>query len=47
VHVIESLADLPELLVTEYRTPDLSTPAPPISAPGGPWSNISFRHYGR
>ncbi|HEV7652543.1 MAG TPA: HAD family hydrolase [Actinophytocola sp.] len=47
VHVIESLADLPELLVTEYRTPELSTPAPPISASAGPWSNISSRHYGR
>ena len=47
VRVIESLADLPELLVTEYRTPDLSTPAPPISASGGPWSNISSQHYGR
>jgi putative hydrolase of the HAD superfamily len=47
VRVIESLADLPELLVTEYRTPDLSTPAHPISAPAAPWSNISSRHYGR
>ena len=50
VHTIETLADLPELLVTEYRTPDLSseygTPAP-ISGEAGLWSNISSRHYGR
>lgn len=44
VHVIESLADLPELLVTEYRTPDLSTAPAPISDAGGLWSNISSRH---
>lgn len=44
VHVIESLADLPELLVTEYRTPDLSAGPAPISGAGGLWSNISSRH---
>lgn len=47
VHVIESLADLPELLVTEYRTPDLSPGPAPISAVDGLWSNISSRHYGQ
>lgn len=52
VHTIETLADLPELLVTEYRTPDLSgdyaTPASrdgrPISGVDDLWSNISSRH---
>jgi putative hydrolase of the HAD superfamily len=44
VHVIESLADLPELLVTEYRTPDLSGGPAPISGVDGLWSNISSRH---
>ena len=44
VHVIESLADLPELLVTEYRTPDLSAGPAPISGVDGLWSNISSRH---
>jgi putative hydrolase of the HAD superfamily len=47
VHVIESLADLPGLLVTEYRTPDLSAGPAPISGSAGPWSNISSRRYGR
>ncbi|MGH3756228.1 HAD family hydrolase [Actinophytocola sp.] len=47
VHVIESLADLPELLVTEYRTPDLSAAPAPISGAAGLWANISSRHYGR
>jgi putative hydrolase of the HAD superfamily len=47
VHVIETLADLPELLVTEYRTPDLSGGPAPISGAGRPWSNISSRHYGQ
>ena len=44
VHVIESLDDLPELLVTEYRTPDLSAGPAPISGVDGLWSNISSRH---
>jgi putative hydrolase of the HAD superfamily len=47
VHVIESLADLPELLVTEYRTPDLSPGAPPISDVDPLWASISSRHYGQ
>ncbi len=47
VHVIESLADLPELLVTEYRTPDLSTASAPVSGAGLLWSNITSRHYGQ
>jgi putative hydrolase of the HAD superfamily len=47
VHVIDTLADLPELLVTEYRTPDLSSGPAPISGVGGSWSNISSRHYGQ
>jgi putative hydrolase of the HAD superfamily len=47
VHVIDTLANLPELLVTEYRTPDLSPGPAPISAAGGPWSNISSRHFGQ
>jgi putative hydrolase of the HAD superfamily len=47
VHVIESLADLPELLVTEYRTPDLSGGPAPISDSAGAWSNISSRRYGQ
>jgi putative hydrolase of the HAD superfamily len=47
VHVIDTLAELPELLVTEYRTPDVTTAAAPISGVGTPWSNISSRHYGR
>ncbi|HEY0452371.1 HAD family hydrolase [Actinophytocola sp.] len=48
VQTIGTLADLPELLVTEYRTPDLSEPDPadgdPISGADGLWSNISSRH---
>jgi putative hydrolase of the HAD superfamily len=47
VHVIDSLADLPGLLVTEYRTPDLSAGAAPISAAGVSWSNISSRRFGQ
>lgn len=48
---MESLADLPELLVSEYLTPDAAADFPlpeqrgedPVSAKGGPWSNISHR----
>jgi putative hydrolase of the HAD superfamily len=47
VHVIETLADLPELLVTEYRTPDLSPSSPPISDVDGLWASITSRHYGQ
>lgn len=47
VHVIETLADLPELLVTEYRTPDLSTGPTPTAGAHRRWSNISSQHYGR
>lgn len=51
IDMIETLADLPELLVTEYRTPDLAGACPrhgdPISAPQDLWSNISSRHYGQ
>lgn len=47
VHVIETLADLPELLVTEYRTPDLSPPSAPISDVDGLWASITSRHYGQ
>jgi putative hydrolase of the HAD superfamily len=50
IAVIETLADLPELLVTEYRTPDLAGAytrhGDPISGPREVWSNISSRHYG-
>lgn len=46
VQTIETLADLPELLVSEYRTPDLSTGhGVPISGARQAWSNISHRHY--
>ena len=48
IGVIESLADLPELLVTEYRTPALAAAVPvhgePLSGPPELWSNISSRH---
>lgn len=48
VPTIESLADLPELLVTEYRTPDLSgrdvRDGDPISGAEPLWFNISSRH---
>ena len=47
VHVIDSLADLPELLVTEYRTPDLSPGPAPISAAGVSWANITARRFGQ
>ncbi|WP_311202722.1 HAD family hydrolase [Actinophytocola gossypii] len=48
IDMIESLADLPELLVTEYRTPALAAAVPvhgePLSRPPELWSNISSRH---
>jgi putative hydrolase of the HAD superfamily len=55
VAVIDTLADLPELLVSEYRTPAMTTPSgvpgqrnpDPISAPTGAWSTISGRHRGQ
>jgi len=51
IAMIETLADLPELLVTEYRTPALAATGPaqgdPISGPRRVWSNITSRHYGQ
>ncbi|MFL6141744.1 MAG: HAD family hydrolase [Labedaea sp.] len=55
VHVIETLADLPELIVSEYRTPAATGPTAvpgqragdPISAPPAPWSTISLRQHGQ
>jgi putative hydrolase of the HAD superfamily len=51
IGVIETLGDLPELLVTEYRLPALAGACPghgdPISGPPEVWSNISSRHYGQ
>ena len=51
IDMIETLTDLPELLVTEYRTPALASACPgqgdPISVGRETWSNISSRHYGQ
>jgi putative hydrolase of the HAD superfamily len=51
VHVIETLSDLPALIVSEYRTPTASGSAAvpgqraldPVSGPTGRWSTISER----
>lgn len=43
VQTIETLADLPRLIVSEYRTPDLTAP---INGSAEAWSNISHQHYG-
>lgn len=55
LRVIETLADLPELLVSEYLTPATTGPsgvpdqrAPdPVSGPQDRWSTISGRHQGQ
>ncbi|GAB3432081.1 HAD family hydrolase [Actinophytocola sediminis] len=51
IDMIETLADLPELLVTEFRTPALASVSPtqgdPISGQQAVWSNISSRQYGK
>jgi putative hydrolase of the HAD superfamily len=55
VHVIETLADLPELIVSEYLTPAATTPSGvpaqrtphPVSPPRAAWSTISGRHHGQ
>lgn len=51
ITMVETLADLPELLVTAYRTPALAAAGrrvgEPIVAPREPWSNISSGHYGQ
>lgn len=51
ITMIEALTDLPELLVTDYRTPALagaySQHGDPISGSQEVWSNISSRHYGQ
>lgn len=55
VPVIETLSDLPELIVSEYVTPSTTVPAgvpgqratDPVAAPHGAWSTISFRQHGR
>lgn len=51
VHVIETLSDLPALIVSEYLTPAATGPAgvpgqrgpDPVSGAGGAWSTISGR----
>jgi putative hydrolase of the HAD superfamily len=53
VHVIETLSDLPALIVSEYLTPAASGPVgvpgqrrpDPVSAPTEPWSTISERRH--
>jgi putative hydrolase of the HAD superfamily len=55
VHVIETLADLPELIVSEYLTPAAAGPTgvpgqragDPVSAPPAQWSTISLRQHGQ
>jgi putative hydrolase of the HAD superfamily len=55
VHVIETLSDLPELIVSEYLTPATTGPtsvpdqraADPVSSPSGEWSTISARQHGQ
>lgn len=55
VHVIETLSDLPELIVSEYLTPFTGTPSPvpgqrapdPVSDLPGSWSTISHRQPGQ
>jgi putative hydrolase of the HAD superfamily len=55
VHVIESLGDLPELIVSEYLIPAVTAPSglpdpraeDPISSPRAEWSTISDRQYGQ
>ncbi|HEU5470171.1 MAG TPA: HAD family hydrolase [Actinophytocola sp.] len=52
VHVIETLSDLPALIVSEYLTPTATAPAAvptqrppdPVSGPPRAWSTISGRH---
>jgi putative hydrolase of the HAD superfamily len=55
VHVIETLSDLPGLIISEYLTPCTSgpsgvpTPRPtdPVSVPGHGWTTISLRQHGQ
>jgi putative hydrolase of the HAD superfamily len=55
VPVIETLSDLPELIVSEYVTPSATGPAgvpgqratDPVSGPPSGWSTISVRQHGQ
>ena len=55
VHVIETLSDLPALIVSEYLTPATTSPSAvpgqratdPVSGPSSGWSTISVRQHGQ
>lgn len=55
VHVIDTLGDLPELIVSEYLTPATTSTSAvpgqrmpdPVSGPRAAWSTISGRHHGQ